>query len=295
MSPVSPEQSAPPDNRPAIAGRRPTPPAPPTFWSWAWLPLLAAAALLFHGPIEQWAGYHDFADHHAWQGVPNAMNVLSNLPFAVVGIAGFVALFRLRRATTPGRAGGTGAGPGHAAWLFFAAAIACTALGSSYYHWSPDNASLVWDRLPIAWACATLSCALLAERVDPRWGNSWSLAAALLAGTAGVAWWWWTVAPNGPLEGGDLRAYLFVQFLPMALIPLLSRRPALHPRALGMRAAWAALALYAAAKALESGDHAVMQTLHWTGGHPLKHLLAAAGAALLLWDACGTRRAPASR
>lgn len=290
MPPAIPERPAPSDNPPPVADQRPAPSAPPTFWSWAWLPLLAAATLLFHGPIEQWAGYHAFADHHAWQGVPNAMNVLSNLPFAVVGIAGFVALLRLRRATTPGRAGGPGAGPGHTAWLSFAAAVTCTALGSSYYHWSPDNTSLVWDRLPIAWACAALSCALLAERVDPRWGNTWSLVAALLAGTVGVAWWWWTAAPNGPLEGGDLRAYLFVQFLPMVLIPQLSRRPALHPQALGMRAAWTALALYAAAKALESGDHAVMQALHWTGGHPLKHLLAAAGAALLLWSACAWRR-----
>ena len=54
------------------------------------------------------------------------------------------------------------------AWRLFAAAVTLTAVGSSVYHWQPNNASLVVDRLPIAWACATLLCAFLAERADAR-------------------------------------------------------------------------------------------------------------------------------
>ena len=32
------------------------------------------------------AGYHDFADHRAWGGLPNALDVLSNLPFIAMAI-----------------------------------------------------------------------------------------------------------------------------------------------------------------------------------------------------------------
>jgi hypothetical protein len=42
------------------------------------------------------------------------------------------------------------------------------------------------------------------------------------------------------------------------------------------------LGLYAVAKLLEVGDHATLEMLHVMGGHPLKHLFAAAGAAVLL-------------
>lgn len=272
MPPVSP--STHPQRR--IGQARPL--GPSVAWAAA-LAFVAAAALVAHGPVQQWPGYHAFADVHTLWGLPNALNVLSNLPFAVVGLGGLAALWRSHRRNMAAQ---RAMSPGFAAWALFAFAVACTTLGSAYYHWAPDNASLVWDRLPIAWACAALSCGLLAERVHPRFGTVWSLTAALALGSASVGLWWWTLAPQGPLEGGDLRAYLFVQFLPMLLIPALMHRHALHPQALGSRAAWTALALYAAAKGFELGDHAVMQALHAMGGHPLKHLLAAAGAAVLL-------------
>jgi len=250
----------------------PTPPPQPPRWTspaWLWLPvLLAAAALAWHGPIPQWPDYHRFADTRAWLGIPHAADVLSNLPFAWAGVWG---LWRCRR---------VGGAPASAAWAAFALAIACTALGSSVYHWRPDDPSLVFDRLPIAWACAALSCAFLAERVDPRWAGTRPLAAALALGSAAVAWWWHT----GRLGGGDLRPYVFVQFLPMLLIPAaaLLRLP---PRAPGaLRAGdWAvALGLYAAAKAGELADAAVLGLLGVVSGHTLKHLLAAAAAAWLL-------------
>ena len=73
---LSPSRS----NTPAARDRRST-----------WLLIAAAAlalALGLHGPITQWAGYHDFADARAWLGIPNAENVLSNLPFALIGAWG---------------------------------------------------------------------------------------------------------------------------------------------------------------------------------------------------------------
>lgn len=223
--------------------------------------LLFALALLLHGPIPQWRGYHDFADRRAWLGVPNAADVLSNLPFLLIGAWGmFVARER------------------H--WRAFAFAIAATAFGSIGYHWAPDNASLVFDRLPIAAACALLACIFLAERVDRGWARPAVLGVALLVAAASVLLWW-----AGERAGhGDLRAYLFVQFLPMLLVlaGLALRLPA--PAGAGVSdSAWlVTLVLYAAAKGFELADGAVLHTSGVVSGHTLKHLLAAAAAAWLL-------------
>jgi len=233
------------------------------------LAALLVAALWLHGPIAQWPDYHAFADTRMGFGIPNAANVLSNLPFLLVGAW---ALWRLR--------GAAGAQPATGSWHAFAAAVACTAAGSAAYHWAPDNATLAFDRLPIAWACAGLTCAFLAERVHPAWGRPGTVAVALLLATASVAHWWLTERAGA----GDLRAYLVVQFLPMLLVPLgLWLRPAPGDAAVTPASAWwGVLGCYAAAKAFELADRGVYAAGGIVSGHTLKHLLAAAGAAWLL-------------
>jgi len=242
-------------------------PPGPAHGHWlALLTLLGALALAAHGPIAQWPTYHQFADARAWGLLPNAANVLSNLPFAAIGAWGWC---RLKHH------------PRMRAWRVFAAAVGLTALGSSVYHWHPANASLMADRLPIAWACASLLCAFLAERVDKRWADAKTLGLALLTGSLAVVWW-----GIGESQGhGDLRAYVFVQFLPMLLIPValaLKMKP-ISANALPASAWWSALAFYAAAKGMELADHALLEeTLGVVSGHSLKHLLAAGTAAWLL-------------
>ncbi|HUG22132.1 ceramidase domain-containing protein [Piscinibacter sp.] len=235
----------------------------------------AVAALWWQGPIAQWASYHAFADDRPWFGIPNAANVFSNLPFALIGGWGLCRL--AKQAPT---------GPAHAAWCWFSAAVACTALGSALYHWEPTNGWLVLDRLPIAWACATLTCALMAERVDRRWASSWTLGVAVVAGTLSVLYWWMTEQRGQ----GDLRPYLAVQFLPMLLVPaaLALRLVPTGERAVPAGAWWTVLVLYAVAKVMELGDHAVLEALGVTSGHTLKHLLAAGAAWWLLRAATRT-------
>ena len=237
-----------------------------------WLALAAlslGAALWAHGPIGQWPGYHAFADDRAWLGLPNAANVLSNLPFLLVGAW---ALRRLRRAAA--------ASPSASAWRAFALALVLTAIGSSVYHWAPSNAALVGDRLPIAWACAALVCAFLGERVGTHWSGLRTIVPALAIATLAVAFWWLTEQAGA----GDLRLYLFVQFLPMLLVPLglALGLAATTPAAAPARAWWTVLACYAAAKLLELADQGVLAWLGGLSGHTLKHLVAAAGAAWLL-------------
>ncbi len=241
------------------------------------LAALLALGLLLHGPIPQWASYHQFADQRGWLGLPHAADVLSNLPFALIGLWALWA-----RREEPRR-------EAWLAWQAFAAALVATAAGSSLYHWAPDNASLAFDRLPIAWACAALACAFLAERVDARWGSARVLGAALLAASASVALWWWSEQAGR----SDLRPYLFVQFLPMLLVPaaLLMRLPRRDPAAAPDAAWWGVLAGYALAKALEVADQGVFDALGVVSGHTLKHL-AAAGAAG--WLVAAARRAARS-
>ena len=56
------------------------------------VPLLAVVAL--SPPIPQPAEYHDFADQRQIAGIPHFWNVISNLPFAIVGLFGCVWLLR---------------------------------------------------------------------------------------------------------------------------------------------------------------------------------------------------------
>ncbi len=232
------------------------------------LAVLLGLAMWIHGPIPQWQSYHQFADQRTWLGLPNAADVLSNLPFALVG---GVFLWAMR---------GRPRSEASLAWSGFALALIATAAGSAFYHWAPHNASLAFDRLPIAWACAALTCAFLAERVDPRWGRPAVLLVALLLASASVALWWWSESAGY----SDLRPYLFVQFLPMLLVPaaLLMRMPRCIVSAAPDGAWWGVLLGYGIAKGLEVADLAVFERLGLLSGHTLKHLVAAAAAAWLL-------------
>jgi hypothetical protein len=241
-----------------------------------WLPWavlgIAAAAMLVHGPIPQYPDYHRFADTRTAFGVPNAWNVLSNLPFALVGAAGFRTLAGVRPSA-------------RLAYQGFFAAIALTALGSGYYHLAPDNDRLFYDRLPIALACAALIAAVLEEthRAMPRW----TLPALLAAGFASVLWWSATQARGS----GDLRPYLLLQGAPLVLIPLWQ---AIHGTPRRERVAFGiAIALYVLAKVAEVYDREILDLTGMVSGHTVKHLLAAAGAAMIAVAAASRRAAPA--
>lgn len=234
--------------------------------------ILVSLAMLVHGPIAQLANYHDFADQTRYWGVPHVGDVLSNLGFALVAIFGLVKLTGQRDHHTL-----SSAWPGYRLFLL---GLLLTALGSTYYHLAPDNARLVWDRLPIALACAGLLAAVRAENVP---GSNARRDSALLAmfAVASVAWWVWTEQSGA----GDLRPYLLLQALPLVLIPLWQaawRAPAQDRLAFGF-----ALMLYVLAKVAELQDHNLLALFGSVSGHTLKHLLATAAAGVIvlrLWQ-----------
>ena len=222
--------------------------------------LAAAALLLIHGPVLQIPGYNDFADRATLLGVPNARDVISNLGFAIVGVWGLLRLWPRR--LDPGlRRGWWG-------YALFLAAVTLTAFGSAFYHLAPSNGRLVWDRLPIALACAGL---LAAVRAESRAGADSRRDAALLslAAVGSVVWWRLTDIPPG---SGDLRPYVLIQGLPLVLIPLwqwTSAASSIDRGGFGL-----ALLLYVAAKVAEFQDRQLFAALGCISGHTLKHLLA---------------------
>ncbi|MDX1513152.1 MAG: ceramidase domain-containing protein, partial [Gammaproteobacteria bacterium] len=192
-------------------------------------------------------------------GIPNFWNTATNLPFLLVGIAGL----RLCAGRVP-----AGALPelGRAYTVFFAG-VALLGIGSIYYHLSPTTSTLLWDRLAIAVTIMALLSIVVGESIAPRWGRR-LLLPLLAAGVASVVYWGISEARGA----GDLRPYALVQFLPLALIPLilLTFGSALtRPGYL-----WAILVTYAIAKVAEHHDVALFEATGILSGHSIKHLIA---------------------
>src|SRR5215471_596695 len=210
------------------------------------------AALLLLPPILQSQSYHGFADVRSVAGVPNFWNVVSNIPFMVVGAVG---LMQCRR---------------DAATTILFGSIFLTGFGSSYYHWRPDDHTLFWDRLPMALAFMALLAGAIEERVSARAGAIllWPL---LAIGLLSLLVWRWT---------GDLRLYAWVQFFPIITLPLMF--VLLPPKYTGTGYWIVAAALYVLAKLFEYFDAAIYSIGHVVSGHTLKHLAAAAACFAIL-------------
>ncbi|MEP6790149.1 MAG: hypothetical protein ABI907_02195 [Ramlibacter sp.] len=217
--------------------------------------LLALA--VFGPPITQPGQYHAFADQRALLGIPFAMDVLSNLPFAAAGIAGAWCLWRAPA--------GAISNVQRAMSALFFAGLLMTALGSSWYHLRPDDAGLAVDRCTMAVAFAGLLGLAAADRVSERAGALLGMAVLVLAP---FAVWAWSAT-------GNLLPWVVVQSGGMALVLALS---CLRPRIAAIDIRWGAVILaYGAAKLFELGDHEIYEaTGALVSGHTLKHIAAAA-------------------
>ena len=216
--------------------------------------LAALAALLPATGLP--AGYHDFADQRTLLGLPHALDVLSNLPFAAMGAWG---LWWLRRVPV----GCIDKAQRGLAVLFFVGLMA-TAFCSSSYHLDPHDAGLCIDRVGMSLAFAGLLGLAAADRIGTRAGVALAALVAVAApATALVAWLGGNMTPWAVLQGGGL----------VLLAALAMRRP--QSRALGFSII-GVIAFYAVAKALELADAPVFAlTQQLISGHSAKHLVAA--------------------
>jgi hypothetical protein len=248
-------------------------------WRLALVGAALAAGLLVaitRPPFAQDPVYHAFADDRALAGVPNFWNVVTNLPFLLVGAFGLARLGRLRRPALRTEV------------LVLASGVALVAFGSAYYHLAPSNATLVWDRLPMTIGFMALFSLIVRDRLSENLGRR-AFGPLLALGVASVVYWYVT-----ELHGaGDLRFYYVVQFLPILLIPLILLT---GPGAGGLRTSWiwATLAIYLLAKQAESHDQALYEATALLSGHSLKHLIAAGAVLCALLAALRPASAPTS-
>jgi hypothetical protein len=231
-------------------------------WRHYLLFLIAAVSLLILlclPPIHQDARYHEFADRRPFLGVPNFADVVSNAPFLIVGLADIML-------------GACGYLAGYSiCWFTFFLGVSLVSVGSGYYHWHPNNDSLVCDRLPMTVGFIGLLMAIVSESVHPKLGTI-LLLPGLLLGAGSVIYWHWY---------DDLRLYAWVQYAPLLILPALL---ALYPSQFSYRyMLFIALACYLLAKLFEFYDREVFAILRSrVSGHTIKHLWAATGCLCIL-------------
>lgn len=221
---------------------------------------MAVGFLLWTGPISQDLAYHNFVDKRTFAGISNFWNVVSNLPFLLVGGLGIFMFWEDKYSLRP-------------AALAFFIGLFLTGAGSAYYHLSPDNQSLAWDRLPMTIVFMAFSSILIDAYIKNGLGKK-LLPWLLLAGIISVSWW----AVTERMGQGDLRPYVLVQFLPMLLFPfivLLYDSEQFSPNDMFIFALF-----YLLAKLCEHFDAEIFGMAQLLSGHSLKHLFAASGS---LW------------
>lgn len=229
--------------------------------------LAVTVAVLMQQPIAQPPQYHEFEDSRTLFAIPNFLNVISNLPFVIIGGMGLYSLLISRTIKGLKRL--------QAGYFILFLALVLIGFGSGFYHLAPDNQRLVWDRLPITLAFMALFAIIIGEYIAAKAGRL-LLYPFIVLGCSSVFYWLVTES-NG---AGDLRYYLLVQLLPLISIPLIlwSLKPAFSH---GNRYWWL-FWCYVLAKMFEYYDGVIFDALLVLSGHSLKHLVAALGMLLLL-------------
>ncbi len=229
------------------------------------LVILAIVGLIsahFIHPIAQDKHYHSFCDQRCIYGVPNFWNVLSNLPFLLVGIIGLIKLRSISKESFISE--------NKIAYQFFYLGITFVSIGSGYYHLSPSNESLLWDRLPMTFAFMGLFSILISEFISVKSGKL-LLFPLLVSGVFSVLYWFYTEK----IQMGNLNYYILVQFYPVISIPIILL---FYPSKLThFRAYWYLLLAYLLAKISEHFDEAIFTSIHLLSGHSIKHILTSLG------------------
>lgn len=206
-------------------------------------------------PISQTQAYHNFADQRTIFDVPNFWNVITNLVFALFGILGFLFCLKYRQKEAPW------------SWIVFFLGVTIVFIGSGYYHWNPNNDSLVWDRLPMTIGFMGLFIAILSEYANPNFERFILIPATLLGLFSVVIWHYFD----------DLRFYYWIQLVPLLTIPVVlivfKGKYTLQSYLI------IALIFYLLAKFSETYDVEIYSfSSENFSGHSLKHILAALGA-----------------
>jgi hypothetical protein len=225
------------------------------------LVVISLIALGFTPRIPLGIGYHDFADKRSLLGIPNCLDVLSNIPFFVAGAWGVLWLL-----TKAGRESFVERWE-RLPYVVFFAGVALTGIGSFWYHLEPGNDRLPWDLVPMTFSFMSMVVAIVMERISTRIGLL-TYIPLLLLGITSVGYWYITESQGR----GDYRFYLFVQFFsPVLLAVVVWLFP---PRYTGSGYLVFAFILFVLAKVMERFDSRIYAATGIVSGHSLKHVTA---------------------
>jgi len=142
--------------------------------------LIAVIIMSFVGPVSQDPEYHEFADQRVMLSIPNFWNVVTNVPFVVIGVMGVLLL-------------GSGKAPGglpelKLIYFLFFLGILATGFSSAYYHINPGNETLVADRVAMTVVFMAFFSAIVGEHISPDLGRKlvWPL---IVLGIFSVLYW----------------------------------------------------------------------------------------------------------
>jgi hypothetical protein len=213
--------------------------------------LLAAIIVSIAVPFARTPTYHRYADHRAWLGIPNASDVLSNLPFLIAGV-----WFALRAQTMYARLASLG--------------VVAIGIGSAAYHVSPGDVALAFDFGPIVVTLMIVTAALIADRIGEAAGRIALVGGVALAVGSVVLWY-----AGGGTHGGTVTPYGAVQAMGIALPALLAL---IAPGEIPRRPLLVGVLFFVIARLCTANDHQLLAALG-ISGHSLKHVAAAAAAA----------------
>ncbi|NQX97750.1 MAG: alkaline phytoceramidase [Flavobacteriales bacterium] len=221
--------------------------------------VLTAIVLYFLDPIAQDLAYHKFSDCRTFLGIPHFMDVISNIPFVIIGVMGMRLLGKAYRKKTMAYF--------LMSFTLFIGVI-LTGFGSAFYHYSPNNFTLIFDRLPMTLVFTAFFASIIYDYVDRRAG-AWSFYGFLSLGIYSVIYWYYTEI----IGVGDLRMYAFVQFFPIVAVPLILmfyKNNQLYTKQLLY-----VFGAYVMAKIFEYFDASIFEFLGFISGHTIKHLTSA--------------------
>lgn len=222
--------------------------------------ILCLIALLMLPPIPQDQNYHDFADNRKLWHIPNFLNVITNLPFAIVGLLGLQITKHIEENKLK-----------HIFFTLFTGFLLLT-FGSGYYHLFPTNNNLVYDRVPIVIILMSFFASIIYTCLDEKTGYDFFFILNVV-GVMSVVYWGFSES----IGKGDLRWYGLIQFFPIVAIPLILIM--YKPSITFKKEIVFIFLFFVLAKLKERFDKEIYHLLSNTiSGHSLKHLfIGAAG------------------
>jgi len=224
--------------------------------------IITVVVLSFIQPIAQDLAYHNFSDFRSYFGIPYFLDVVSNLPFLIIGAMGWQLTNKIYRKTT---------------MIYFLmtfilfTGIFFTGVGSAFYHYAPNNFTLIFDRLPMTLVFTSFFATIIYDYVGSRVGTM-AFYSLIILGVYSIFYWYYTEITGV----GDLRLYAFIQFFPIVAVPFILifyKNKKLYTKQLFL-----VFFAYLISKLTEHYDVAIFEFFKVISGHTIKHLFSALAA-----------------